>query len=84
MGKGKKKMLENGASIELLRKGKNHSDNITYRYSNMLEEKKETEEGGPQAKYNMLEVLGTYVKEGCGLDFLLTSPPTAETLPLSG
>lgn len=61
IGKFRKKMLENGASIEFLRKAKNHEDNISYRYINIREEQKEHEEGGPQSKYNLLEVLGTCV-----------------------
>eukprot|EP01122_Echinamoeba_exundans_P006077 TRINITY_DN163_c0_g2_i1.p1 TRINITY_DN163_c0_g2~~TRINITY_DN163_c0_g2_i1.p1 ORF type:complete len:520 (-),score=157.55 TRINITY_DN163_c0_g2_i1:73-1590(-) len=59
IGKGKKVLLPSHCTISFLNKGKAHADNIEFMFNDVQEQNREIEEGGPQAKYELRQVLGT-------------------------
>jgi len=60
IGKGNKKMLQNGSTVELLRNTKSKEMSIAWIFQDCrADEEEEHEEGGPHTKYHLREVLGT-------------------------
>ncbi|KAM9958326.1 hypothetical protein ACTFIW_001188 [Dictyostelium discoideum] len=57
IGKGSKILIENGCEISVI--PKKGSEKISFIYQDCFEEQKEMEQGGPQQKYDLREVLGT-------------------------
>jgi serine/threonine-protein kinase Chk2 len=58
IGKGKKKLLESGSTVHLLKATKT-TDPIGFIFQDNREDQHESEEGGPQKDYDVREVLGT-------------------------
>ncbi|EGC31005.1 hypothetical protein DICPUDRAFT_157188 [Dictyostelium purpureum] len=57
IGKGSKILIESGCEISVIpRKG---TEKISFIYQDCFEEQREIEQGGPQKKYNLRDVLGT-------------------------
>eukprot|EP01132_Coremiostelium_polycephalum_P006625 gene6625-8197_t len=57
IGKGSQILIQNGCEISI--NPKKGSEKISFIYQDCNEEKKEVEEGGPQEKYDLREILGT-------------------------
>jgi serine/threonine-protein kinase Chk2 len=60
IGKGSKRLLQNGATVDLLFRGKGKDSNISFIFQDCRKEEAEQhEEGGPHQFFHLMQILGT-------------------------